>query len=201
MFYSAANWGIAVNGSLPANVSDIVSERQASKFFLSCCGPRLQLARAALPLEQACLCASYGIATHYPCCCQPEATVLCIQQTEGSFVPPGLSAVINESISCPPPPPPPQVAAMRSSVEAAVRAGYIVRARADADTWEARFNYTGRRDAALASRAQLVATDYIDPSQFFPSTYQVSPPGLVSLGLPGEGAADGVEAYASAAQP
>src|SRR3990172_3894605 len=41
-----------------------------------------------------------------------------------------------------------------------VEAGYIVRTRADENTLEARFGLTVRRDAALASGAQFVSTDY-----------------------------------------
>ena len=41
-----------------------------------------------------------------------------------------------------------------------VRQGYLVRTRADADTREARSNNTQRRDAAFASGAQFVSTDY-----------------------------------------
>ncbi len=44
-----------------------------------------------------------------------------------------------------------------------VAAGYIVRTRADANTFEARFGLTARRDAALASGAQFVSTDYPEP--------------------------------------
>ena len=41
-----------------------------------------------------------------------------------------------------------------------VRAGYMVRTRADVETVEARANDTTKRDAALASGAQWVSTDY-----------------------------------------
>ena len=41
-----------------------------------------------------------------------------------------------------------------------VAAGYVVRTRADADTVEARSGDTDPRDAALASGAQWVSTDY-----------------------------------------
>lgn len=41
-----------------------------------------------------------------------------------------------------------------------VREGYMVRTRADAGTREARSGATDRRDAALASGAQIVSTDY-----------------------------------------
>jgi hypothetical protein len=56
-----------------------------------------------------------------------------------------------------------------------VRDGYIVRTRADANTLEARDNDTERRDAALASGAQYVSTDYREPNLAF-SEYQVTLP-------------------------
>ncbi len=48
----------------------------------------------------------------------------------------------------------------RDRIEAAVRAGMIVRTRADADTKEARSGDTSRREIAFASGAQYVSTDY-----------------------------------------
>lgn len=48
-------------------------------------------------------------------------------------------------------------------IAAAVTDGYLIRTRADADTAEARRNDTRRREAALASGAQVVSTDYIEP--------------------------------------
>jgi hypothetical protein len=45
-------------------------------------------------------------------------------------------------------------------IAARVAAGYVVRTRADADTEEARDNDTTTRDAAIASGAQWVSTDY-----------------------------------------
>ena len=56
-----------------------------------------------------------------------------------------------------------------------VRDGYIVRTRADADTLDARDNDTEQRDAALASGAQYVSTDYPEPDPAF-SEYQVTLP-------------------------
>jgi hypothetical protein len=41
-----------------------------------------------------------------------------------------------------------------------VRKGYLVRTRTDADTKEARVNATTRRDAMIASGAQMLSTDY-----------------------------------------
>ena len=45
-------------------------------------------------------------------------------------------------------------------IRALVRRGYVVRTRADADTVQARTGDTAMRDAALASGAQWVSTDY-----------------------------------------
>lgn len=47
-----------------------------------------------------------------------------------------------------------------SRIQQEVRAGYLVRTRADADTVQARTGDVTMRDAALASGAQLVSTDY-----------------------------------------
>ena len=62
-------------------------------------------------------------------------------------------------------------------IRAAVQAGFIVRTRADADTAEARANDDRRRDAALASGAQYVSTDYMRPDTRFAGGYQVRLPG------------------------
>jgi hypothetical protein len=60
-------------------------------------------------------------------------------------------------------------------ITADVKAGFMVRTRADADTVEARTNDTRRRDAALASGAQYVSTDYRHPETRL-SSYQVRLP-------------------------
>ncbi|HEY2047745.1 MAG TPA: phosphatidylinositol-specific phospholipase C1-like protein [Caulobacteraceae bacterium] len=57
-----------------------------------------------------------------------------------------------------------------------VKAGFIVRTRADADTVEARTNDTRRRETALASGAQYVSTDYRSPDTRL-SDYEVRLPG------------------------
>ena len=57
-------------------------------------------------------------------------------------------------------------------IRAAVRAGFVVRTRADADTIEARSGTRARRDAALSSGAQYVSTDYLWADPRFP-TYEV----------------------------
>jgi len=61
-----------------------------------------------------------------------------------------------------------------------VAAGYLVRTRADADTREARVDDTRRREAALASGAQYVSTDYLWPDPRFAGGYQVRLPGGVA---------------------
>lgn len=59
-----------------------------------------------------------------------------------------------------------------------VRAGYLVRTRADADTVEARRNDSTRRDKALGSGAQFISTDFPEPRPEF-SSYHVRLPGRV----------------------
>ena len=56
------------------------------------------------------------------------------------------------------------------------RQGMIVRTRADADTAEARTGETGRREAAFASGASYVSTDYMKPDLRH-GDYQVDLPG------------------------
>ncbi|KAI7836099.1 hypothetical protein COHA_010027 [Chlorella ohadii] len=60
------------------------------------------------------------------------------------------------------------VAGLAAGVRNASLAGYLVRARADADTIEARAGFTGRRDAIIAAGPQVVASDFV-----FPMTLQV----------------------------
>ncbi|GAA0535010.1 hypothetical protein FHS83_003134 [Rhizomicrobium palustre] len=52
-------------------------------------------------------------------------------------------------------------------IQADVKAGFVVRTRADAGTHEARINDESRRDAAFASGAQYVSTDYPEPRADF----------------------------------
>ena len=69
----------------------------------------------------------------------------------------------------------------RARIAESVKAGFVVRTRADAKTEEARKNDTTRRDAALASGAQYVATDFLRPDTRF-SSYQVKmPDGAIAL--------------------
>lgn len=73
----------------------------------------------------------------------------------------------------------PQEQAVR--IAAAVKAGIIVRTRADADTVEARSGDTARREAAFASGAQFVSTDYMSPDVRF-GAYRVELPGAAPRG-------------------
>ncbi|HVU32695.1 MAG TPA: Ca2+-dependent phosphoinositide-specific phospholipase C, partial [Opitutaceae bacterium] len=63
-----------------------------------------------------------------------------------------------------------------------VRAGFIVRTRADAELREARARTTTRRDCALASGAQCVSTDFPVPDRRY-SDYEVRLPGGASARL------------------
>ncbi|HUD28461.1 MAG TPA: Ca2+-dependent phosphoinositide-specific phospholipase C [Novosphingobium sp.] len=56
-----------------------------------------------------------------------------------------------------------------------VKAGFIVRTRADADTWEARAGTLARLRAALASGAQYISTDYLFEDPRLPG-YRVALP-------------------------
>jgi calcium-dependent phosphoinositide phospholipase C len=62
------------------------------------------------------------------------------------------------------------------AINALVRQGYLIRARADSDTKEARTNHTARRDEVLASGAQIISTDY-PASEQAASGYKVELPG------------------------
>ena len=61
-------------------------------------------------------------------------------------------------------------------IQRLVKAGYMIRTRADSDTREARDNDTRRKVAAFESGAQAVSTDYYLPATHFGNEYQVSLP-------------------------
>jgi Phosphoinositide phospholipase C, Ca2+-dependent len=65
-------------------------------------------------------------------------------------------------------------------IRALVGAGFIVRTRADADTVQARTGDTTMREAALASGAQFVSTDYVFPDERFGHGYVVDLPGATA---------------------
>ncbi|MDG3006874.1 phosphatidylinositol-specific phospholipase C1-like protein [Paludisphaera mucosa] len=80
-------------------------------------------------------------------------------------------------------------------IQRLVKAGFLVRTRADADTRQARDGSTAMRDRALASGAQFVSTDYPTPDPRF-TEYRVELPGGVvarSNPVSGDRAWDGVD--------
>ena len=62
------------------------------------------------------------------------------------------------------------------AIQQLVRDGYVVRTRADADTVEARTGDTTERDAAFASGAQWVSTDYPVPGRAIWTDYYAAVP-------------------------
>jgi hypothetical protein len=76
----------------------------------------------------------------------------------------------------------PTGATNQARIQNEVRRGYVVRTRADVDTAQARTNDTSMRDAALASGAQWVSTDYPVPSDSarFGTGYAVQLPGALA---------------------
>ncbi len=62
-------------------------------------------------------------------------------------------------------------------LDQAARDGYLIRTRTDSPTADARNNDTTRRDAALASGAHFLSTDYYLPSEYFDSPYVARLPG------------------------
>ena len=66
-----------------------------------------------------------------------------------------------------------------ATIPALVSAGYVVRTRADGDTVQARSGDTTQRDAAIASGAQWVSTDYPVADPDFGTGYEVAIPGGV----------------------
>jgi hypothetical protein len=65
-----------------------------------------------------------------------------------------------------------------SDITALVRQGYLIRARTDSDTKEARVNDTTTRDAMIASGAQLLSTDYpVDEPARWDGHFVVTLPG------------------------
>lgn len=58
-----------------------------------------------------------------------------------------------------------------------VRKGYMVRSRADIETWEAKVNDMTRANATFASGAQVVSTDFEKPGNAYGTSYVVHLPG------------------------
>jgi hypothetical protein len=66
-------------------------------------------------------------------------------------------------------------------IVADVKAGFVVRTRADADTVEARSGDVMRRDAALLSGAQYVSTDYRHPEPGLTNYHVRLPEGVIAV--------------------
>jgi Phosphoinositide phospholipase C, Ca2+-dependent len=65
-----------------------------------------------------------------------------------------------------------------ADITSLVRKGYLIRARTDSDTKEARTNDTSVRDAMIASGAQLLSTDYpVNEPARWPGNFVVTLPG------------------------
>lgn len=64
----------------------------------------------------------------------------------------------------------------KSEIEKAVKMGYLVRTRADIDTYEAKVNDKKRAETAFKSGAQVVSTDYFKPGNFYGTDYFVELP-------------------------
>ena len=81
--------------------------------------------------------------------------------------------------------------AKRSAKEitALVRDGFLVRTRADASMKEARTRDVSTRDAALASGAQLVSTDFADEDPRFPGYSVTMGDGIIARSNPVNGPA------------
>jgi hypothetical protein len=62
-----------------------------------------------------------------------------------------------------------------ADIRDAVQKGYLVRTRADIDTADARKGDGARRDAALASGAQIVSTDYLTAPNIYANRYHLAP--------------------------
>ncbi|MBV2148956.1 phosphatidylinositol-specific phospholipase C1-like protein [Sphingobium sp. AS12] len=62
-----------------------------------------------------------------------------------------------------------------SEIRDAVRKGYLVSTRADIDTVDARQGTNDRRDAALASGAQIISTDYLTAPNIYGNGYHLAP--------------------------
>ena len=73
---------------------------------------------------------------------------------------------------------------MVNQIESAHSQGYVTRARTDVNTIEARSDFAERSDALLKSSANFIATDFINPSALFPSSYSVSLAMNDSLAIP-----------------
>jgi len=68
-------------------------------------------------------------------------------------------------------------ALVRPEIAERVRQGYLIRSRADIETWEAKHNDMRRAQAAFASGAQIVSTDFYRAGNRYGTPYVISLPG------------------------
>ena len=78
-------------------------------------------------------------------------------------------------------------------IQQMVRAGFLVRTRADAGTKQARSNDGTTRDKALASGAQFVSTDYPEPDERLSEYHVGFPNGVIARGNPVSGKPEWLE--------
>ncbi|MEN7551097.1 Ca2+-dependent phosphoinositide-specific phospholipase C [Rapidithrix thailandica] len=64
----------------------------------------------------------------------------------------------------------------KEEIKAAVRKGYLVRSRADIETYEAKVNDMTRARAAFESGAQVISTDFFKPGNRYGTDYFVKMP-------------------------
>ena len=67
------------------------------------------------------------------------------------------------------------VMARPGEVAMLARKGYLLKSRADIDTWEARHNDGARREATMSAGAQIISTDYPFAPNIYGNDYQVRP--------------------------
>ncbi|GEN73958.1 phosphatidylinositol-specific phospholipase C domain-containing protein [Chryseobacterium lathyri] len=64
----------------------------------------------------------------------------------------------------------------QQDIQALVKQGFMVRTRADIETYEAKVNDLTRSKAAFSSGAQVVSTDFFRPGNVYGTSYFVKPP-------------------------
>lgn len=64
----------------------------------------------------------------------------------------------------------------QQEIQQMVKQGFMVRTRADIETYEAKVNDLTRSKAAFSSGAQVVSTDFFKPGNTYGTTYYIKPP-------------------------
>lgn len=64
----------------------------------------------------------------------------------------------------------------QEDIKKAVKDGYLVRTRADIETYEAKVNDRARADAAFSSGAQVISTDFYKPGNAYNTDYYITLP-------------------------